>query len=91
MLHRQGWVRPGLQAYVFERAWRTRAALKRIGAQRGEITAEDETARTRALSSPEDLFVVRAGGDTGIYSTLFKVYVGMPATTVRIHEPGGHR
>jgi hypothetical protein len=91
MLHRQGWDRPGLQAYVFERAWRTRAALKRIGAQRGEITAEDETARTRALSSPEDLFVVRAGGDTGIYSTLFKVYVGMPATTVRIHEPGGHR
>ena len=27
---------------------------------------------------------IRPGGDSGIYSTLIKIYVGMPATTVRI-------
>jgi len=32
--------------------------------------------------------IVKAGGDSGIYSTLFKVYIGMPATTVRVRGRG---
>ena len=87
MLSRQGWDRPRMQQYVGERAWRSRAQLKRLGALRGEVTPEDETARILAAPRPEDIFIVKAGGDSGIYSTLFKVYIGMPATTVRIHEP----
>lgn len=89
MLARQGWTRPRMQQYVWERAWRTRAALKRLGALRGEIVPGDETERLLAAPRPEDIFIVKAGGDSGIYSTLFKVYVGMPATTVRVHERHG--
>lgn len=91
MLRRQGWDRARMQQYVWERALRSHASLKRLGAMRGEIGPGDEAAFVRALPRPEDLFIVRAGGDTGIYSTLFKVYVGMPATTVRIREPASAR
>ena len=87
MLSRQGWDRPRIQQYVWERAWRARAELKRLGALRGEIVPGDTEARVRALPRPEDLLIVKAGGDSGIYSTLVKIYIGMPATTVRIHDP----
>jgi hypothetical protein len=84
MLARQGWDRPRMQRYVAERAWRTRADLKRLGAIRGDVVPGDETARVPAAPDPGDIFIVKAGGDSGIYSTLFKVYIGMPATTVRV-------
>lgn len=89
MLARQGWTRPRIQEYVWERAWRPRAQLKRLGALRGEIVPSDETDRLRAAPRPEDILIVKAGGDSGIYSTLFKVYIGMPATSVRVREGEG--
>ncbi|HEV8438596.1 MAG TPA: hypothetical protein VGT40_10920 [Methylomirabilota bacterium] len=84
MLARQGWDRPRMQRYVWERAWRTRAEMKRLGYLRGEVAPGDESGRVLAAASPEDIFIVKAGGDSGIYSTLIKIYVGMPATTVRV-------
>jgi hypothetical protein len=84
MLARQGWTVPRMQQYVWERAWRTRADLKRLGALRGAVEPGDGTARVLAAPRPEDIFVAKAGGDSGIYSTLFKVYIGMPTTTVRV-------
>jgi hypothetical protein len=87
LLARQGWDRPRMQRYVWERAWRSRADLKRLGMMRGEILAEDAATPVRAAASPEDILIVKAGGDSGIYSTLIKIYVGMPATTMRVHEP----
>lgn len=86
MLARHGWTPERMRAYVFERAWRTRADLKRLGALRGAVVAADETERIFAAPSAEDIFIVKAGGDSGIYSTLIKGYVGMPATTVRVRE-----
>lgn len=86
MLARQGWTRPRIQEYVWQRAWRTRAELKRLGTLRGEIAPGDETSRLRAAPRPEDIIIVKAGGDSGIYSTLFKVYIGMPATSVLVRE-----
>ena len=79
-----GWTRARIQQYVWERAWRTRAELKRLGALRGDPEPGDEAARVLAAARPEDIFLVRAGGESGIYSTLIKVYIGMPATTVRV-------
>jgi hypothetical protein len=87
MLGRQGWDRPRMQQYVWERAWRTRAALKRFGAIRGDIEPEDETTRVSAAPKPEDILIVKAGGDSGIYSTLIKIYYGMLAETTRIDVP----
>lgn len=87
MLGRQGWDRPRMQQYVWERAWRTRAALKRLGAIRGDIEPEDETTRVSAAPKPEDILIVKAGGDSGIYSTLIKIYYGMLAETARIDMP----
>lgn len=83
----QGWDRPRMQRYVWERAWRSPADLKRLGMMRGEIVPEDATARVAAASSPDDILIVKAGGESGIYSTVIKIYIGMPATTVSIHEP----
>jgi hypothetical protein len=73
-----------MQRYVWERAWRSRADLKRLGMMRGEILPEDASAPVRAAASPDDILIAKAGGDSGIYSTLIKIYIGMPATTVAI-------
>jgi hypothetical protein len=80
-----------MQRYVWERAWRTRGEMKRLGYLRGEIEAGDDTARVRAAASPDDILIVKAGGDSGIYSTVIKIYVGMPATTVAVRGPGARR
>jgi len=87
MLQRQGWDRPSIQQYVWEKAWRSKAHLKRMGAMAGEVTPEDEEARVFAAPSPEDIFIVKAGGDSGIYSELIMNYFGVMATTVLIREP----
>jgi len=90
MLARQGWDRPRMQRYVWERAWRTRGELKRLGMMRGDIVPEDASTPVRAAASPDDILIVKAGGDSGIYSTLIKIYIGMPATTVAIRARGIH-
>lgn len=87
MLARQGWERPRMQQYVWEHAWRPRATFKRLGAIKGDITPEDENARMYAAPKPEDILIVKAGGDSGIYSILIKIYYGVLAETARIHPP----
>jgi hypothetical protein len=86
MLAREGWTPERMREYVFERAWRTRAEMKRLGALRGDIVTGDDMERIFATPGADDIFIVKAGGDSGIYSTLIKGYVGMPATTVRVRE-----
>ena len=87
MLGRQGWDRPRMQQYVWERAWRSRAHYKRLGAINGAITSEDETTQRYAAPKPEDILIVKAGGDSGIYSELIKIYYGVLAHTARIRLP----
>ena len=87
MLKREGWDRATMQQYVWERARRSRANLKRLGAFMGEVTPEDEGVQVPAAPSPEDIFIVKAGGDSGIYSELIMNYYGVPAITVPIREP----
>ena len=65
MLARQGWTRPRMQQYVRERAWRTRASLKRLGALRGEVVPGDETEQILAAPRSDDIFIVKAGGTAG--------------------------
>ncbi len=87
MLKREGWDRSGIQQYVWERARRSKAHLKRLGALIGEAAPEDEDEQMPAAPAPEDIFIVKAGGDSGIYSELIMNYYGVPAITVPIMEP----
>ena len=87
MLGREGWDRPRMQQYVWDRAWRSRAHLKRLGAIMGEEAPEDKGDRVYAAPSPDDILIVKAGGDGGIYSELMMNYFAVPATTVPIREP----
>ena len=89
MLSSQGWDRPAMQQYVWERAWRTQAHLKRIGAVIGEAVPEDETIRVYAAGSPEDIFIMAGGGDSGSYSEVIMIYNGVPAITNIINETSG--
>ena len=87
MLGRQGWDRPAIQQYVFENAWRSRARMKQLGAVNGAVVPEDEDTRIPAAAKPEDILIVKAGGDSGIYSELIMNYQGVRAITVSIDEP----
>tara|TARA_B100000446_G_scaffold11517_1_gene10304 strand:+ start:358 stop:1269 length:912 start_codon:yes stop_codon:yes gene_type:complete len=86
MLWNQGWDRPAMRQYVWERAWRSQAHLKRIGAVIGEVAPEDETTRVYAAGSPEDIFIMAGGGDSGSYSEVIMIYHGVPAITNIINE-----
>ncbi len=89
MLGRLGWDRPRMQEYLQQHARRSRADLKRLGAQRGEIVPDDETDLVNAVDSPQDVLIVKAGGNSGIYSELIMNYYGVPAVTVPIKLPSG--
>ena len=86
MLGSQGWSRRQIQEYVYEKAWRSRAQMKRLGAVNGAITDADEDTRVLAAPSPEGIMVLKGGGDSGIYSELMMNYHGLPAITVPIRD-----
>ena len=86
MLGRQGWDRPRIQQYIWERAWRSRAHLKRLGAINGPLADGDENLRIPAAPSPESILILKAGGDSGIYSELMMNYHGLPAITIPIRD-----
>ena len=53
----------------------------------GDPTPEDESTRVYAASSPEDILIMKAGGDSGSYSEVIMNYSGVLATTVPIRIP----
>ena len=87
MLDRLGWTRPLIQEYVQEKSYRTRAQLKGLGYIKGEVTKQDETDKVYAAGYPDDILIVKAGGNSGIYSNLIMNYYGVEATTVPILHP----
>ena len=86
MLGRLDWDRRSIQEYVYEKAWRSRAQLKRLGAVNGAVEDGDEDIRVPAAPSPESILIFKGGGDSGIYSELMMNYHGLPATTVSIRD-----
>jgi len=85
-LARQGWERPAMQKYIQQEGWRSRAQLKRLGAIRDEIVPGDDAVQVFAAASPEDIHIIKAGGNSGLYSELIMNYYGVPATTLKIQE-----
>ena len=47
----------------------------------------DEAAAAYAAQAAEDILIVKAGGNSGIYSNLIMNYYGVEATTVPIVNP----
>ena len=83
-LSRFGWDKESMQRYVQKEAWRSKAHLKRLGAIRGEAMPEDEDDPVFAAYKPEDIHIIKAGGNSGIYSEVIMNYYGVFATTVKI-------
>ena len=83
-LSRFGWDKESMQRYVQKEAWRSKAQLKRLGAIRGEVMPEDEDDPVFAAYKPEDIHIIKAGGNSGIYSEVIMNYYGVFATTVKI-------
>lgn len=86
MLAQQGWGRRHIQEYVFEQSWRSRGQMKRLGAVNGPVQPGDDEVRVPAAASPDGILIVKAGGDSGIYSELLMNYHGLPAITVPIRD-----
>ena len=83
-LSRFGWDKESMQRYVQKEAWRSKAQLKRLGAIRGDGMPEDESDPVFAAYKPEDIHIIKAGGNSGIYSEVIMNYYGVFATTVKI-------
>ena len=83
-LSRFNWDREAMQRYVQKEAWRSRADLKRLGAIRGDVNLGDEHDQVFAAYNPEDIHIIKAGGNSGIYSEVIMNYYGVFATTVKI-------
>ena len=83
-LSRFGWDKESMQRYVQKEAWRSKAHLKRLGAIRGDVMPEDEDVPVFAAYKPEDIHIIKAGGNSGIYSEVIMNYYGVFATTVKI-------
>jgi hypothetical protein len=83
-LSRFHWDREAMQRYIQKEAWRSRADLKRLGAIRGDVIPEDEDDRVFAAYNPEDIHIIKAGGNSGIYSEVIMNYYGVFAKTVKI-------
>ena len=83
-LSRFGWDKESMQRYVQKEAWRSKAQLKRLGSIRGDVMPEDESDPVFAAYKPEDIHIIKAGGNSGIYSEVIMNYYGVFATTVKI-------
>ena len=81
LLGRQGWTRRDMQEYLYEKAWRSVGELKRLGMMNGEVGPGDDAERLLTVDSPDDILIVKAGGESGIYSELIMNYFGVPAVT----------
>ena len=60
-----GWKKEDVQRAIYEAAKRSIADLKRLGLVTGESQPGDASEFRRALSSPDDLMVLVAGGGAG--------------------------
>ncbi len=84
LLSRLGWTRRDMQEYLYERSWRSVGELKRLGMMNGAIEPGDDDTRHMTVNGPDDILIVKAGGDSGIYSELIMNYYGVPAEIAAI-------
>jgi hypothetical protein len=64
-----GWGRKQIKDCLFQHARQTVADLKRAGRLPKPVAPEDETSWRHAMNVPEDILMLRAGGEVGAFST----------------------
>ena len=68
MLQQSGWSKRDVRDFLVRHARRTIADLKRAARRPGEVEPGDETTWKHAFDNPDDLLIVRAGGQAGAWS-----------------------
>jgi hypothetical protein len=67
-LSKAGWTKRRVQEYLFENASRPLADLKKGGLDETPLTSEDEEMVVRAVSAPDRILLIMAGGIAGRFS-----------------------
>ncbi|HET7629400.1 MAG TPA: hypothetical protein VFK44_13585 [Bacillales bacterium] len=68
--HVHGWDKQRVKEFLYEKARRPVADLKRFGGLPGEVTEQDYQIMKTAAPSPEDILLVVAGGEAGRFSAV---------------------
>lgn len=76
IIHGAGWSKAEIRRFLWERARRSLAELKRVGKIPGHPVSGDEEKFLMAAEKPEDIMVVAAGGATGGYSAVCSGWAG---------------
>jgi len=63
-----GWTKAQIRQFIFDHTQNSLAHLKRTQRLSGRVTPEDETRLRPLIESPEDVFIVSAGGRAGAFS-----------------------
>ena len=63
-----GWTKAQIRQFIFDHTQNSLAHLKRTQRLSGTVTPEDETRLRPLIESPEDVFIVAAGGRAGAFS-----------------------
>jgi hypothetical protein len=76
VLAKEGWSKEKIRQYCFANTQTSHAELKRIQVMPGEITPGDESRMRPLVVSPEDFFIVAAGGKAGAFSAFIPGWGG---------------
>ncbi|HSB80581.1 MAG TPA: hypothetical protein VLM91_17505 [Candidatus Methylomirabilis sp.] len=72
----QGWTKQHVREWLHEHAWRSEEDLARVGRLPAPETPEQAARQYRAVSHPDDILVVAAGGEAGGYSVVIPGWSG---------------
>ena len=67
-LRKDGWTKEGVREFLYANAYRPLADLKRGGLNESPLEREDEERMVRAVSSPDHILLIMAGGGAGRFS-----------------------
>jgi hypothetical protein len=75
-LNQQGWDKARIQAFLYEHAVRPLSDLKKGGFIEKPIEDGDDTTLVRAVHSPDDILLIVAGGEAGLFSACIPGWFG---------------
>jgi hypothetical protein len=73
---KDGWTKAMIREFLFERAQNSHAHLRQVHQMAGDARPGDETRMRALVESPDDIFVVAAGGRAGAFSCYIPGWAG---------------
>lgn len=80
------WTKRQVKQFLYERAKRTRADMKRLGKMEGQIEPGDESEWIHRGLSPDDILVFVGGGNAGGHSAFFPAW-GQSRGSIHVTKP----